>query len=1143
MSDGMDQEVPTAPVAKRRNRGIVMSGFNRFIRLLTGLASAALMLAVLVTGGIYVRLTSGPINLTTYLPQIESLISDRLPGARLSLGAAEIALEGDNGGAVLVARDIVLIDPEDGPFARVPRAEGSFRIWDVLMGRFLPSDVALDGISARLVRDRSGAFRFGFGGMVDNEAGGEGSGAFNRLLAALAEESEANAANGGATSPADVAPAAEQGLRLLNASIFYDDRLSGRTYRTENAEVGIMTLADKIVATGRLSMDGGRHGEVRIAINGERAETGDVALSATFDNAAPRDLAGQIPALDWMAAFDAPVGGRIALSMNAAGDLLTLSGAFKGGSGAVRIDQDTVEKIASTALVFDYDPSEERFLIEDMSIDADRTSFRGSGFVEVNRDERGAPEDIVAQLDFDGIRVSAPEMIDQALTYDAGRFTGRVTLAPFMIEIGEMRLERTAMQIATAGRIWQEGDGWRADLTAGASDFSLEEMLAHWPRTAAPGALVWMRDNMETAHVIDADAVLRLGGDAEEVKIDFSFDNAIGHYLRPMPPVRGGVGSGQVDLKRFSLGLDSGTVTPLDGAPIDLAGSTFVIEDLEHPDTPGTATIVARGAIRDALALIDSEPLKLTSALGVPLGDVAGDAVIRAVSTFPLLKDLLLEDVTAEAKAVFSDVALNAPGIDKPVTAEALALDASTSGFVLSGNATIAGLPLSLIWDEVFSPSRRSIKATGTATPARLAEFGIEQDWFIEGSIPISATVVPGAATTGFSLSADLSRAAVNIPEIGWQKPVGNKGKLTAAGSVSGEKIVLDQLSFDTPSLSFAGTAETDATGYPSAIDLSRVRFREAVDLALKARFADGSWTVRADGPLLDLTGLRDITDRLSEGGEVSGGQPFLARLRIDRVRLTEDYYFEALRGRVARDAAGELTGRLSGNVSGGAEAVLNFIRGPEGGRITLRAPDAGRLMRDAAVFDDGSGGELVINARILPGDALRLAGRVTVDDIVIHEDAKLEQLLIGADLADLRQTMRDDGIVFKSIVAPFAYDGDVLTLDEAVAKGPSIGVNISGDYLMATDTLDMDGVFTPLYGLNSALGNIPLIGDILVGGKGQGVFAFNFSVSGSAEDPNVSVNPLSVLTPGIFRRIFDIGDASQEIDPNAPVPPKRTDQ
>ena len=106
--------------------------------------------------------------------------------------------------------------------------------------------------------------------------------------------------------------------------------------------------------------------------------------------------------------------------------------------------------------------------------------------------------------------------------------------------------------------------------------------MAHWPRQAAPGAREWMLANMETADVTDFDAIVRLGGEAEEVKFDFSFINAKGHYLRPMPPITGGAGAGQVDLKRFALAVDDGVVTPEGGGPLNVAGSTFVIADLDH---------------------------------------------------------------------------------------------------------------------------------------------------------------------------------------------------------------------------------------------------------------------------------------------------------------------------------------------------------------------------------------------------------------------------------------------------------------------------------------------------------------------------------------------------------------------------------
>ncbi len=71
----------------------------------------------------------------------------------------------------------------------------------------------------------------------------------------------------------------------------------------------------------------------------------------------------------------------------------------------------------------------------------------------------------------------------------------------------------------------------------------------------------------------------------------------------------------------------------------------------------------------------------------------------------------------------------------------------------------------------------------------------------------------------------------------------------------------------------------------------------------------------------------------------------------------------------------------------------------------------------------------------------------------------------------------------------------------------------MQGSYELGTGVLDLRGVFSPLYLLNG-------IGQI-VSRKGEGLFGFNFNVRGTSEAPKVSVNPLSILTPGMFREIF----------------------
>ena len=80
-----------------------------------------------------------------------------------------------------------------------------------------------------------------------------------------------------------------------------------------------------------------------------------------------------------------------------------------------------------------------------------------------------------------------------------------------------------------------------------------------------------------------------------------------------------------------------------------------------------------------------------------------------------------------------------------------------------------------------------------------------------------------------------------------------------------------------------------------------------------------------------------------------------------------------------------------------------------------------------------------------------------------------------------------------------------------------------AGSYDITRDNLDIDGVVAPSPMLNlSMLGSIPVIGDLLVSRRGEGVFGMTYSINGHAAEPRVGVNPISALTPGILRRIFE---------------------
>ena len=75
------------------------------------------------------------------------------------------------------------------------------------------------------------------------------------------------------------------------------------------------------------------------------------------------------------------------------------------------------------------------------------------------------------------------------------------------------------------------------------------------------------------------------------------------------------------------------------------------------------------------------------------------------------------------------------------------------------------------------------------------------------------------------------------------------------------------------------------------------------------------------------------------------------------------------------------------------------------------------------------------------------------------------------------------------------------------------MGVSMAGVYGTNSKELALQGVISPIYMLNG-------IGAILTR-QGEGLFGFNYEVRGTSDRALVSVNPLSILTPGMFRDLF----------------------
>jgi len=126
--------------------------------------------------------------------------------------------------------------------------------------------------------------------------------------------------------------------------------------------------------------------------------------------------------------------------------------------------------------------------------------------------------------------------------------------------------------------------------------------------------------------------------------------------------------------------------------------------------------------------------------------------------------------------------------------------------------------------------------------------------------------------------------------------------------------------------------------------------------------------------------------------------------------------------------------------------------------------------------------------------------------------------------------------VTFDRLRANFVRTGARVDFTDAAISNAAMGFTLNGYLDTAKERTDINGTFVPLYGLNNVVSQLPLLGQLLGGGHNEGLFALNFRVAGRLSKPDVSVNPLSALAPGILRKLFSAGGGNDGLAGASPL-------
>ena len=1033
--------------------------------------------------------------------QVETRIEQELDGMKIEFG--EIHLVVNQGWRPRVGlRDVTLRNPDGTVLAQLADAEISLAMRPLLRAEVQPKRIALSGLYANLRRESDGlALSLAEGASPLRQAAG-----LPQLVEAWDQQFELPALSALVEVDTD------------NLTLRYEDRRLGRVWTLDGGHLNLSRKGDHLSVSAGFSVLSGRQDVGRV----EASYSSDIGqASAEFgiliNDIASEDIAAQTPALGWLSVLRASISGSLRGAIDETGALLPLSAGLQIGQGVIQPTDETLPvPIHGASSYFTYFPKAQSLQFDALSIESGWGKGTMEGWTDLTGIRDGQLTDLIGQLRFSDLTLNPKNLYQTAPVFEDVTADFRLELAPFRFQLGEMLIRHKDSNIRLKGRIAAGEEGWDYRLDAQADQVELQQVKALWPAGASEKPRKWVHENLFAATAQDVNFALRGKGRTRPfVSLDAHFSGAEVRFQKHLPNLQNGAGQFSIFGNRLVIVATDGFVSADEGGDVEVAGTSFIIPDTSAKDgTPGIARVMAQGPVTAALSLLNRPPLRVMEKADLPVSLASGQVRLQGTLALPLKAGIdpsvIQYHYQGEVLQVESDILV--PG--HLLQAQSLALSGDQAHVALAGEGHLSGIPLSASWRQAVGKG---------ATPESRVEGDVELS---QNTVETLNIGLPKGSVGGrgwgryridlhpgqppkLRLDSDLKGISLRISPVSWQKTATSSGALSLKATLA-SPVSVDQISITAPGLKASGRVTTRANG-----GLNQARF---------SSFSVGNWIrgavtltgrgaalpeVRVSGGVLDMrrAPFSGESGASSNGGGAASGP---IHLQLDRLQVTDSIALTGFRGDFS--TRGGFNGKFNGSLNGLTPLSGVVVPRPEGVATRIQSDDAGGVFRAAGVLRHGRGGsfDMTLLPTAKPGE---YDGQIKVQNTRVKDAPSMAALINAISLVGLVDELAGQGIFFNEVEAKFKLSSTHLVVREGSAVGPSMGLSMEGIYDLRNSALDMRGVISPIYLIN-AIGRV-------IARKGEGLIGFSFRLRGTADDPKVTVNPLSGLAPGVFRELF----------------------
>ena len=1123
-------------------------------------------------GILWWRLSSGPISLDMATPWITAAIEQNF-GSRHKVDIGGTILERDEKGRTAVRiRDIVVREPDGKIVASAPRAEVGLSHASLLSGS--PRAESLNLVGAEV------SVRIGTDGQ----------------LTLLTNEAAAAAAKDAPTVPATSSavlshPVSKTFLRdapkNFAALLTWIDSLSalgldGYDLNEIGLKNGRVVIDDQrngqrsVFENITLSLTRPHAGEVVFTIGSEQIERpwlllagvkslgeGRRAISIEARKIALRDVLLALRVGDGQFDADIPFSAAVRAEIQQDGTPVTATGRMFIGPGIIGENGDEKNRIPidRAEVTLEWNPAQ-RTLSLPFQIVSGTTRLTLAAFAQAPKEAGGVWPLALSG----GSIVIAPADVpsDEHILLNRINIRGKWDPARQRIDFEHGDIAGKNIGLALSGNLDFSGDDPRLAIGLAAQNMSVTAFKLLWPVMVNPPVREWVQQHFEAGNIDRVELAvnaplptLQNGGPPtpeDGLSIEVVTSGGTVTALDGLPAIRDADFVTRITGRTATVALGRGTVEMPSGRKLTITDGLFEVPDTWIKKPPARARMRVDGPVPAAAELLASERLRDFS--GTPLDPATSRGTVTAQVglAFTLDPDAPRGVTTYNITTDVTNFAVDKFVMSQKVEAQTLRITANNQGYQVKGDVRIGGTPANIDYRKQRDDADAQFRLQTTLDDAARARLGYDLYGAVTGpmTLKLAGKIASNAdQESRFSVDADLTQTKIENLMPGWVKPAGKATRAVFTYVGKPKSTRLEDITVDGSGTQVKGAVEIDSNGDLISANLPTFTLSEGDKAAIKAdRAPDGLIKVVLRGEVLDGRGFV----KASVGGPARDPKAKgLADLDLDiKLGAVVGFNGEAIRGvdlKVLRRAGVIRNLSLNGKL-GIDTPILSDLRGRQGKQVVyIETNDAGALFRFTDTYPKMIGGQMWVAMDPPTLDQAPQEGVLNIANFSVRGEAALDRVVSGAPGG------APNGVEFSRTRVEFTRSPGRLSLRDGVVRGPIVGATIGGYIDYAKNDVSLQGTFIPLYGLNNAFNQIPIVG-LFLGGDKEGLLGITYEVVGPPGRSVLRVNPISAVAPGLFRKFFEFQNSQSEpmsadqrtyeqrrLDPRPATPAPRVDR